>query len=92
LLGDTRELRKVFFERITIKPANDENWYKEICNSIVTNKSKGISTFDFEKSIDAKIFDLYELTEIERSLILSVIDPEDFSRNAIKSISFAENE
>jgi adenine-specific DNA-methyltransferase len=69
LLGETREVRKVFFETITVRPTENEQWYEMKLNSIFENKSKGLPTADIEDEIDQRIFDLYELTDAERSVL-----------------------
>lgn len=69
LLGETRELRKVFFENVTIKPAFDENWFREKIDLILAYKTEGLSTKELELMIDEKFFEYYELTVEERSII-----------------------
>jgi adenine-specific DNA-methyltransferase len=43
LLGEARELRKVFFENINIKPVDDESWYTGILDQILARKKEGLS-------------------------------------------------
>jgi len=66
LQGGTRELRKIFFDKISvIKVSNDINrTFKEAVSDIQKEytKSKAIA-------IDAMIFDLYGLTNQERDMI-----------------------
>ncbi|MDB5221871.1 MAG: class SAM-dependent methyltransferase [Chitinophagaceae bacterium] len=91
LLGETREMRKIFFETISVKPAMYEDWFKQINDVIIRNKENKLSTKELEKEIDNKIFDLYELTDAERSIILSSLDPESFSEDSINNMSVAES-
>lgn len=69
LLGETRELRKVFFEQINIKPVAEETWYKNILQQILDKMNKGLPIDTLQDEVDEKLFDLYELTEDDRSLI-----------------------
>lgn len=66
LQGGTRELRKIFFDKIPVKKidAATENSFVQAVNSIQAEytKSKAIA-------IDAMIFDLYSLTPQERETI-----------------------
>lgn len=80
LLGESREIRKVFFERVSVKSTVDEQWFKTMCDAMLTSKEKGLSTLELEKEIDNKFFNLYELTETERSLILGSLGSEAFSK------------
>lgn len=71
LLGETRELRKVFFETIPIKSIDDEKWFIDKLDSLTTTKRSGNSIHHLENQIEEKLFDLYGLTVEERSLIKS---------------------
>lgn len=66
LQGGTRELRKIFFDKIPILIPNDdtENHFKDLVDDIQKN-------FSIEKAIaiDKEIFTLYNLTEKEREKI-----------------------
>ena len=87
LLGDTRELRKVFFENITIKAHNNPSLFESKLERIEELKGKGSSTEKLEIELDEMIFDLYELTSSERSIVLgkSLVTP--LSDNSINVIS-----
>ena len=66
LLGGTRELRKIFFDKIPVMVVN-ESINKQIKTMLLDiqkeyTKSKAIA-------IDAMIFDLYKLSKEERELI-----------------------
>jgi len=70
LLGGTRELRKVFLEQIPIKMINDAQ--EKIFEELITlfNNSPNIEQkLVIAKKIDQLIFDVYELTLIEREEI-----------------------
>lgn len=69
LLGESRELRKVFFENINVKKVADETWYSEMLGKILSNMSSGLSIFDLQNQVDEKLFELYELNEQERRLV-----------------------
>lgn len=87
LLGETRELRKVFFETIPVKYPNDVEWYKKTLEHIEKNKALGMPINTFLKEIDEKIFSLYELTVEEKSLIMSALGSDVFSAETSKEIS-----
>ena len=73
LLGESRELRKVFFETITVKPILDESWYVKKIAQIQENKHKKLPTYTFENEIDEKLFDLYELSTEHKEIICSIV-------------------
>lgn len=66
LLGGTRELRKIFFDKIPVLRVNDE-----------INEKFSTLVFDIQKEytrekaihIDERLFDLYNLTQEERNVI-----------------------
>ena len=74
LLDESRELRKVFFETVTVKPVSDESWYVKKVALIQDNKQQGLSTFSLENEIDERLFDLYELNPENREIIRSLPD------------------
>ncbi len=69
LLGETRELRKVFFETIPVKVEIDESWFEATVNKIQENKVKKRPTKDLEIAIDDKLYDYYQVSEKEREMI-----------------------
>jgi hypothetical protein len=71
LLGETRELRKVFFENINVKPIEDETWYTEMLSKILDKMQAGLATEELQHEIEEKLFDLYQLNSDERCLIRS---------------------
>ena len=87
LLGDTRELRKVFFENITIKSHDNPSLFEKKLECIEAMKGKGLAIAELESEIDKLIFDLYELTSSERSIVLgnTTAPLSDNSTNLISS-------
>lgn len=88
LLGDTREVRKVFFENVPIKKPKDESWFKEMLIEILHKKDMGDDMEALQSVVDEAIFELYELTASERALVLGkpvVSDPK------IKETSVSES-
>ena len=75
LLGEARELRKVFFENINIMPVQDDSWYKEILEQILTKKKEGLSIDGLQNQVEENLFDLYGLNLDERNLIRSTLHP-----------------
>ena len=69
LLGESRELRKVFFEKINVKPVQDEIWYKQMLEQIIRKKKEGLPIDLLQNQVNEKIYDLYDVTQDERSLI-----------------------
>ena len=92
LLGDTRELRKVFFDQIPVKPAPDELWFKKTLGLIETQKEQGFSTDALEREINEKLFDIYEMTDAERDVIRFSLGVDAPSRDSISAMSLAESE
>ena len=66
LLGGTRELRKIFFDKIPVLQVSDEvnNTFIPIIESIQMEY-----TYEKAKEVDSMIFDLYNLTLEERQVI-----------------------
>lgn len=71
LQGGTRELRKLFLDKIPVIPINQEiNFkFKEMVLKIQCQRSKNIDTTDLEILADKAIFDIYDLSEQERKEI-----------------------
>ena len=71
LLGGTRELRKVFFDKISVKQVTDleEKPFKEIVTQILLLKADGKDTTQLEKQIDNLVYELYGLTEEEIGIV-----------------------
>ena len=66
LQGGTRELSKIFFDKIPVKQITNEqnNVFRETLNKIQYCYTK-----EYARLIDSMIFDLYNLTEYERQII-----------------------
>lgn len=66
LLGGTRELRKIFFDKIPVILVTDKinAQFKKAVNDIQVGYSKSKA-----QAIDEMIFDLYKLSDKERQLI-----------------------
>jgi len=71
LQGGTRELSKIFFDKIpVIKVTNEQNQdFETIVNNIQYLKSKKLNTQYLERQIDQLIFDIYNLNNEERNVI-----------------------
>ncbi|MCK6604267.1 MAG: Eco57I restriction-modification methylase domain-containing protein [Ignavibacteriaceae bacterium] len=73
LLGGTRELSKVFFEQIPVKPIsdNDEKPFIELVERVTNLKKadKGTDTTQIENRIDSLVYDYYEILQSEREMI-----------------------
>ncbi len=74
LQGGTRELRKVFFDKIPIKriPEIEQKPFNKLVDQILSLKKQGEDTTDLERQIDVMVFKLYELTYEE----VLVVEPE----------------
>ena len=66
LQGGTRELRKVFFDKIPVIQVNDET--NEQFASLIC-KMQETASINVAKQIDQLLFDLYGLTDEERNVI-----------------------
>lgn len=73
LLGGTRELRKVFFEKIPVKSITEEQElpFKDLITQILILKQSDPSTDTsaLENEIDQLVYDLYGLTEEEIKIV-----------------------
>jgi type II restriction/modification system DNA methylase subunit YeeA len=73
LLGGTRELRKVFFDKIPVMQISEKEElpFKKLVTSILELKKQNSSadTTDLENKIDHLVYQLYELTEEEIKII-----------------------
>lgn len=66
LQGGTRELRKIFFDKIPVKNVTKERNYEYV--GVIEEMQRAPST-RLAKQIDAMLFDDYELSEEERTII-----------------------
>ena len=73
LLGGTRELRKVFFDKIPVKQisAEEEKPFKELVSQIIEIKKQSppADTTALETQIDEMVYQLYGLTEEEIAIV-----------------------
>ncbi|AZZ57909.1 hypothetical protein PG608_07055 [Riemerella anatipestifer] len=67
LQGGTRELSKIFFDKITVMQISEETnlQFKKIIDDIQQMKENGESTKELELIIDTLLFNLYNLKEEE---------------------------
>lgn len=92
LLGDTRELRKVFFENVTVKPNIDTKIFDKKLAQIEQNKLQNLLTIELEKEIDNMIFEHYDLTNSERALVNGFVSSSEFSERLINLTSSSLSE
>ncbi|MDB5221870.1 MAG: class SAM-dependent methyltransferase [Chitinophagaceae bacterium] len=73
LLGDTRELSKVFFETATVKTVDDSTnkIFENLVHQIEEIKKVGKNTIPFEQLIEQKLAELYLLSATDMLLIES---------------------
>jgi adenine-specific DNA-methyltransferase len=74
LLGESREVRKVFFEKIPIKEPESikqEKMFEGLVDKILKKKNgdANVNTSDLERQIDLEVYHLYNLTLAEVQLI-----------------------
>ena len=71
LLGGTRELSKIFFDKIPVKPVDDnkEKEFQQLVKSIQAKKRDKKDTTDLDIEIDKMIFEIYGLTLEEQKII-----------------------
>jgi len=71
LLGDTRELSKVFFENVTVKPVSSD--ISEIFSGLVEEiqqlKKQRKPTIDIENEIESRLATLYDLSDGDQGII-----------------------
>ena len=87
LLGDTREIRKVFFETVTVKAYAGVDIFDHKVMVIENNKSRKLSTVALEKEIDNILFKHYDLTNSEIEIIEASVSTAGVSDKAINLIS-----
>ncbi len=73
MLGDTRELSKVFFETVSVKQIDDatNKIFEELVEQVQELKNQGKDSTKFEFEIEKRIAGLYEITDSEMSVISS---------------------
>jgi spore coat polysaccharide biosynthesis predicted glycosyltransferase SpsG len=78
----------VFFENITVKQTDNDAWFEEKVDEMMTLKAGRLDTSLVEKEIDEKIFDHYGLTDSERAVIVDNTGAVAFSEDSISVMSF----
>ncbi len=76
LLGDTRELSKVFFENVTVQPVDSKTSerFENLVQKIYDLKTEHKSTTFFENEIETMLADIYSLTSNDISLLETVVN------------------
>ena len=71
LQGGTRELRKIFLDKIPVLLISDtiNNLFEKMINTVQLKSSQNQNTKDIEVEIDNLLFDLYNLTSQEKEAI-----------------------
>lgn len=71
MLGDTRELSKIFFETVTVETVNKatNQEFEILLEKIVALKKEAKPTVHIEQEIEKKLAQIYSLTEGEITLI-----------------------
>lgn|GEM_PF-3351337 len=71
MLGETRELSKVFFETVTIQPVDDttNSMFDFWIDELVELKKQGANILHIEREIELKLFEIYKFSETEIQLI-----------------------
>jgi len=89
LLGDTKELSKVFFETVAIKDVNEQtnHLFDSWVESLEEKRRSGQFLNHIENEIDLKIAEIYSLNEDELRLINSSENIEDETNPSIKALS-----
>ena len=75
LLGDTRELSKIFFENVTVMPIDDlqNNLFSNLVEVLVNQKIEGKNSDAIEVEIEKHLDRIYLLSDEEKKLINSRI-------------------
>ncbi|MBS1632839.1 MAG: class I SAM-dependent DNA methyltransferase [Bacteroidetes bacterium] len=89
LLGDTRELSKVFFETITIRTVNEttNKDFEYLVDRIEEMKTLGKPIQSLEQQIEEKLYQIYTLTEEDISLLNSTEKRSEPNVNVISNLS-----
>ena len=71
LLGGTRELSKIFFDGIPVKPVDEktESDFLNLISKIQKDKSKRVDTSELELLVEKKLAEIYNLSEKEFQLV-----------------------
>ena len=89
LLGDTKELSKVFFETVAIKEVNSitNSIFDVWVETLVNQKKNGLSSIHIENEIDLKLAEIYSLNEDELRLINRSESSEDETNPSTNALS-----
>ena len=88
LLGETYELRKIFFESIAVKPSLNDNHYKDVIQKLYRRAENNLPFKHLIKQLDEMIFDHYEINEEDRKIIEGSLEKKlSDSSNIFASIS-----
>ena len=87
MLGETRDLRKVFFETVIVKKYSYPEIFEQKLELIEQNKSQGLPTKVLEQQIDELLFNHYGLTPSEIETIERSPSLSELSDKAIRSTS-----
>ena len=81
LLGDTRELSKIFFETVSVNVVDEtiNQVFEDLLETVIKLKEQKISTLEIEKLIELRLGQIYSLSEqemvlIERSQDIEIVD------------------
>lgn len=71
LLGDTRELSKIFFENVRVIKIDDKknDFFSNLVEQIVTLKIKGEDYSSYQDTIENELTSLYSLSKEEQDLL-----------------------
>ncbi|MBK8787023.1 MAG: hypothetical protein IPN43_11165 [Chitinophagaceae bacterium] len=71
LLGDTRELSKIFFENVRVIKIDDKknDFFSNLVEQIVTLRTKGEDYSSCQETIENELASLYSLSKEEQDLL-----------------------
>jgi hypothetical protein len=77
LLGDTRELSKIFFENIRVIPVNDiqDKVFTELVDEIAMLKDSNRNSLPLEGEIEDILAEIYSISKAERILVGTELEP-----------------
>jgi len=95
LQGGTRELRKVFFDKIPVKQLNEaqQKPFIDLVDKILVKKkqNKDADIYTYETQIDLMVYKLYELTYDEAMIVdpelEQIISREDYEKAGIEELA-----
>ena len=91
LLGDTRELSKIFFDKISILEISEllNVRFDELVEAIQKNRANGISNLELELEVEDLLCSVYSISAEERALIDSRESPAAAIDSSITELSDA---